>query len=301
MYAADLALLAIALLWGFSFVVVKDVLREVPPLALLALRFALAAAALAAARPGALRRASPLAWRAGLWLGGALAAAFALQTVGLAHTTPSRSAFLTAAYVFLVPLLGFAFGRERVGGGVALGALLATAGLALLTHPEVGAEVRRGDVLSALCALGFAVHILGLARVASRVPAAELALTQLLAAALLLGAAALALDPAGLSPAVLRRVGAGAWLGIAFLGLGCTTLAYFVQTWAQQRTPPARAALLFALEPAFAAAISVALGRERLEALQVLGGLLIVAGVAWAEARPRARGGGEPGPRAGSS
>jgi drug/metabolite transporter (DMT)-like permease len=151
----------------------------------------------------------------------------------------------------------------------------------------VGAEIRRGDVLSAFCALGFAVHILGLGRVASRVPAAELALTQLVAAALLLAAAALALDPAGLAPRALGAISAGAWAGIAYLGLACTTLAYFVQTWAQQRTPAARAALLFSLEPAFAAMASVALGRERLGVPEVLGGALIVAGVAWAEARPR--------------
>jgi drug/metabolite transporter (DMT)-like permease len=293
MYAADLALLGITLLWGLSFVVVKDVLREVPPPVLLALRFALAAAALAALRPGALRRAGAPAWRAGAVLGAALAAAFALQTLGLAHTTPSRSAFLTAAYVLLVPLLGFAFGRERVGRGVAVGALLATLGLALLTHPDVGAEVRRGDALSALSALGFALHILGLAHVASRVPAAELALTQLLAAALLLGVAAAVLDPAGLAPEALAAIPAPAWLGIVFLGLACTTLAYFVQTWAQRRTPPARAALLFALEPAFAAAFSVALGRERLGALEVLGGALIVAGVAFGEAAPRSSPGGD--------
>ena len=57
-----------------------------------------------------------------------------------------------------------------------------------------------------------------------------------------------------------------------------------MQTWAQGRTSAARAALIFALEPAFAALVSVALGRERLGAAEVVGGGLIVAGVALAEA-----------------
>ena len=182
MFAADLALLGITLLWGVSFTVVKDLLADLPTHTLLALRFALAAGALFALRPAAVREASAGAWRAGLLLGAVLYGSFVLQTLGLAQTTPARSAFLTASYVFLVPLLGYAFGRERVGRGVAGGALLATAGLALLTRPEVTAEVRRGDVLSALCALGFAVHILGLGRVAARAPASQLALTQLLGA-----------------------------------------------------------------------------------------------------------------------
>jgi drug/metabolite transporter (DMT)-like permease len=283
-FAADLALLAITLLWGVSFTVTKDLLAGLPTHTLLALRFALAAAAFLALRPGAVRRASAEAWRAGLLLGAVLYGSFVLQTLGLAQTTPARSAFLTASYVFLVPLLGYAFGRERVGRGVAWGALLATLGLALLTRPEVTAEVRRGDVLSALCALGFAVHILGLGRVARHAPAGELALTQLLGAG---GCALLASalqGAAGLAPEALLRIEARAWAGLAFLGLGCTALAYFVQTWAQARTSAARAALIFALEPAFAALVSVALGRERFGAAEMLGGGLIVAGVALAEA-----------------
>lgn len=286
MLAADLALLCITLLWGLSFVVVKDVLGEVPPLALLALRFGLAAAVIVAIRPGAIRRASRAAWWTGLWLGAALAAAFAFQTVGLAHTTPARSAFLTASYVFLVPLLGFALWRQRIAGSVAAGAVLATVGLALLTGPEVTSEIRRGDVLTALGAVGFGLHILGLGRVAARVPATELAQTQLVAAALLFAAVALLSDAGSLSPAALRAIGAGAWAGILFLALGCTTLAYFVQTWAQRRTPAARAALLFSLEPAVAAALSVALGRERMGPSEALGGVLIVLGVGLAEAWP---------------
>ena len=173
MLAADLALLAITLLWGLSFTVTKDLLAGLPPFALLALRFALGAGALLALAGAALRRTGARTWRMGLLLGAVLYASFVLQTLGLAQTTPARSAFLTAGYVFLVPLLGYAFGRERVGRGVAWGALLATAGLALLTRPEVTAEVRRGDVLSALCALGFAVHILGLGRLAGACPRAS--------------------------------------------------------------------------------------------------------------------------------
>jgi drug/metabolite transporter (DMT)-like permease len=282
-FAADLALLAITLLWGVSFTVTKDLLAGLPTPALLALRFALAAGALLALRPRALRGASAQAWRVGLALGAVLYGSFVLQTLGLAGTTPARSAFLTASYVFLVPLLGYAIGRERVGCGVALGALLATAGLALLTRPEVTAEVRRGDVLSALCALGFAVHILGLGRFAGRVPAGSLALTQILGASALALLAGVVHDPRALSPAAFARIGAGAWAGIAFLGLGCTALAYFVQTWAQSRTSAARAALIFALEPAFAALVSVALGREHLGLPELAGGGLIVAGVALSE------------------
>lgn len=277
MSAPDLALVAIAALWGGSFAVTAALVEQVDPHELLALRFALAAAALALARPRALLGAGAPAWRAGAVLGLCLYAGFAFQTFGLAYTTPARSAFLTASYVFLVPLLAFAFGRERVGRPVAVGALLATAGLALLTGPEVRADVRRGDVLSLLCAFGFALHLLALGRYAGRAAPDALAVTQLAVVAVLAAAGSLAFAPPRLA------LDARGWAGLLYLAFGCTTLAYFVQTWAQRTTPPARAALLFALEPLFAAAVSVGLGREALAPATLLGGLLIVGGVAVGE------------------
>ena len=114
-------------------------------------------------------------------------------------------------------------------------------------------------------------------------PASELALTQILGAAGLAALVGCLRDPAGLAPGALMAIAAPAWAGIAFLGLGCTALAYFVQTWAQGRTSASRAALIFSLEPAFAALVSVALARERLGAAEIAGGGLIVAGVALAE------------------
>jgi drug/metabolite transporter (DMT)-like permease len=279
-FAADLALVAMTLLWGASFLVTKDLLAAVPPDVLIALRFALSAAALALVRPRAILRPDRGVWRAGLVLGAALYLSFALQTFGLAYTTPARSAFLTAGYVFLVPLLGWIFARQRVGLGVGVGAVLATIGLALLTGPEVDAGIRRGDVLSLLCALGFAVHILLLGRLAPGLPAIELALAQMtVAAALALAATALG----GAARLALGTLGADAIGGVAFLSLGCTALAYFVQTWAQRTTPAARAALIFALEPAFAAIFSVSLGRETLTPPAILGCVLIGLGVLAAE------------------
>jgi drug/metabolite transporter (DMT)-like permease len=281
-FAADLALVAMTILWGASFLVTKELLDAVPADVLIAYRFVLAAGALAAVRPRAVRAAFADRGirRAGLVLGAALAASFALQTFGLAWTTPARSAFLTAGYVFLVPLLGWLFARQPIGIGVGIGAALATLGLAFLTTPDVDAEIRRGDVLSLLCALGFAVHILLLGRLAPGLPAVELALAQLAVAAVLALAATALGGASRLDP---RAYGAGALGGIAFLGFGCTALAYFVQTWAQRTTPAARAALIFALEPAFAAIFSVTLGLERLGALQVAGCALIGLGVLAAE------------------
>ncbi|HEX2484411.1 MAG TPA: DMT family transporter, partial [Myxococcota bacterium] len=278
MTGADLALIGIAALWGASFSVTASLLEQVPPHSLLALRFALALAAFAALRARALLRADAATWGAGALLGAFLYAGFAFQTVGLAYTTPARSAFLTASYVLFVPVLGALFLRERVGAPVAAGAVVATAGLALLLGPEGTPEVRRGDVLTILCALGFALHVLGLGRVAARFRVDALTATQLVTVTILAGIGSVALETPRLA------LGARAWAELAYLALGCTTLAYLVQTAAQRSVPAARAALIFALEPVFAALVSVGLGRERLDATEIAGGALVVIGVAIGEA-----------------
>ena len=278
MTGADFALIGIAALWGASFSVTASLLEPVPPHSLIALRFALARAAFAALRPRAFVRADAATWRAGALLGAFLYAGFAFQTVGLAYTTPARSAFLTASYVLFVPVVGALFLRERVGAPVALGAVVATVGLALLLGPEASTEVRRGDVLTILCALGFALHVLGLGRAASRFPVDALTAAQLVTVTVLAAVGGVALETPRLA------LGQRAWAELAYLALGCTTLAYLVQTAAQRSVPPARAALIFALEPVFAALVSVGLGRERLGAAEILGGGLVVAGVVIGEA-----------------
>ena len=274
---SDLVLVAVAFVWGVSFTVTKDALDSIPPHWLLTLRFGLAFVPLALAARWWLRGAGGAAWRAGLIVGAFLYLGFALQTVGLQYTTPARSAFLTGCAVLLVPFLERVLLGVRVGGGVALGALLAVVGLGLLLHPGSLTSFNRGDLLTLGCAVGFAFHILALGRYARRVPTADLAALQLLFVAVLAAPVAFATEAPTLD------LPSRGWLAVLFLGLVCSAFAFGAQTWAQRRTPPARTALILALEPVFAAGVSVALGSERLTAGEWLGGGLVVAGVALGE------------------
>lgn len=293
--AGDLALVGVAFVWGASFLAVKVALVELSPAAILLGRFALATAVLLALFPRRWWRLPAGTWRAGLAVGACLYAAFLFQTLGLQYTTPARSGFISGAYLVLVPVLELLLFRVRVAPRVALGIAVAFAGMALLTHPPSLAGVNRGDLLTLACALGFALHIVALGRYAPRLPAPELAVLQIGFAGALALPVALAtgggLAPLELAPRVLAAV--------AFLGVLCSALAFGVQTWAQARTSPGRAALLLALESVFAALLSVAAGVERLTPGEWLGGLLVVVGVLLGElpaARRRAQGrAGRPG------
>lgn len=275
---ADLVLVLITALWGATFVVVKDALAQADPFTFVALRFAVGGAVATALAGRALLH--PGIVRYGLFLGGFLFLGFVLQTAGLLHTTESRSAFITGLSVILVPLVSVAVLRRRphppslVGVGIALvGLYVLTGGL---TAGAGRQDVLLGDLLTLGCAICFALHISFTEKFAPRVPALALVAVQLWTvsalAALCIPFTATRLDwHGGFIPALL------------FCGVFASALAIALQTWAQARTSAVRAALIFSLEPVFAASASVALGRERLGPRELLGGSLTVLAILVAE------------------
>ncbi|MBI3180582.1 MAG: DMT family transporter [Myxococcales bacterium] len=277
---ADAVLLFITGLWGITFVAVKDALALADPLSFLALRFTVGAAAATAAAIAS-RNAAALTRRsnagAGLLLSGFLFAGYALQTFGLERTSPSRSAFITGLSVLLVPFLSIAVFRRWPRGPSLLGVLMAVSGLQLLTGVDAAAGFRTGDLLTLGCAVAFAFHIVLTEKLAPGRPVSALVAVQLASTALLSAACV----PLGGFRVQWTWALAGALL---FCGVFASALAILLQTWAQARTSAVRAALIFSLEPVFAALYSLAAGRERLGLREAAGGALIVLGVATAEA-----------------
>lgn len=276
---ADLALLGLTVLWSATFVLVKDALDEASPFAFLAARFFVGAAALSlVAGRDLLHRPSV---RAGLLLSAFLFGGFALQTTGLARTTPARSAFITGLAVLFVPLLSVAVHRRLPRLSTQVGVLVATLGLVLFTRVFDGASgpTLTGDLLTLAGAVSFSVHQLLNERFAREVrPAAAVAVQLWLVAA---GALAMLPTEHVTLPGTVPVIGA-----VVFCGLFASAFAISVQTWAQRHTSAVRAALIFTLEPLFAAAGSVALGRETLDVSALGGGALMLLGVAVAELWP---------------
>ncbi len=277
MPVADLSLLLLTLLWGTTFHFVKAVLEIASPGVFLAARFGTAALVLAAAWLVRRERSGPRLLRDGLLLGLFMLAGFALQTIGLRHTTPARSGFLTGLSVLVVPFLArFGLGR-RVRGASWAGVALAVAGLALLARPfdgALGASVWLGDALTVGCAVAFALQIVFTSEWSPRHPLVPFVLAQLLVT---LGGALLL---AALEGPSLRAAGAARFAGtVAFTGVAMTAGAFFVMNWAQRRTSAVRAALIFSLEPVSAALFSHLYGGAPVSPAEWGGGALIVLGV----------------------
>jgi drug/metabolite transporter (DMT)-like permease len=278
---ADVTLIAATAIWGVTFVIVKEALTAASPLAFLSVRFAIAAAVLA---PFTDFR-TPLGraeLRGGLLLTAMLATGFAAQAVGLQYTTPSRSAFIVALSSVLAPVVAFLFLRQRSHWLVGLAVAIAGGGIYLLTAPD-GGGLNRGDLWTLITAVVFGGQIVAVAELARRFDARRLVWLQLAGTALATGAAALALEPVRLdwSPAL---VGA-----LVFAAVGATAVALVWQMEAQRHMSAARAALIFCLEPVFAAVASWIWMGERLTVTQWTGAGLILAGMMLAELPATAR------------
>ncbi len=281
--AADLLLLSVALIWGGTFVIVRDAVRTMPPLLLIGGRFLLALAALSAIFPRHYR-----SWRENLLPGLTLAlflfGGFVLQTYGLRHTSASASGFITGLNVVFVALIAAAVQGRRPPVRSCLSAALATLGLAGLSWQPAGWHFGPGALLTLGCAVFFALHIVATGFLApGRDP---VALTAIQFAAVALGALALQCLTGG----GLTAPGAGGWLALGYLGLAATGFAFLMQTAAQRYTPPVDTAVVLATEPLFAAAIAVALGGEQVTPRMVLGGGMIFAAMLLAVFSPPAGG-----------
>jgi drug/metabolite transporter (DMT)-like permease len=276
---AHLLLVAITLVWGSTFVLIKQALLDASPLLLNAVRTCLAAVLLAIYYRKHLSTVRRPALTAGCVVGLFFYLGYAFQTAGLRLTTPSKSAFLTGVSTVLVPLLLVVIWKATIHPWRAVGIGLALSGLFLMTVPAGRqgladfAHVNGGDVLSVGCAIAFAFQIIFLGRSTQRFPFEQIAVLQIAVGALLTAVTAPFLEQPHIrfSPAVIATI-----LVTGILG---TAVAFTVQAWAQQFTPATHAALIFTLEPVFAWITSFLYLNERLGGRAVAGALLILGGV----------------------
>ncbi|HEV2205917.1 MAG TPA: DMT family transporter [Candidatus Acidoferrales bacterium] len=280
---ADIALLVCALIWGATFVVVKDALRDVSVFVYVAVRFGLSAAIMAAVFWRELRVATSRAWWAGAQIGFFMFGGYAFQTAGLKLTTPSKAAFITGSSVVLVPIILAACGLRKITAWIWAGAISALAGLYLLTIPAEGlGGLNRGDPIVFLGAIMFALHIIFIARYVEHHSVGALASAQIATTALL----------ATIFIPILGRLNwehpHWAWtsnliFAVLITSIGSTVIGFSFQVWAQQYASPTHTAIFISLEPVFAVLTSLLLGAEHLGSRVLIGAALILAGILLAE------------------
>lgn len=270
-----LALIAVTVVWGVTFVQVKDALDVYPLFAFLAVRYAIAAGVLGVVGAPRLRRLGRSGLAAGAFLGALLGIGTALQTAGLERTTVSSTGFITGLYVVLTPLFGLVLFRTRVGLEVWLGVVLSVAGLAMLSGVHVGSTA--GDLLVLASTSAQALQIVMVERYANRYDAIALTLVEMATCCLGFLVIAVALGELSVPH------GWTVWGALLVTGVFASALAFVIQVWAQRRLSAPRIALVFALETVWAGFFGYVLDGDRLGWLGWGGCAAILAGIALAE------------------
>ncbi len=294
---ADIALAVCALIWGATFVVVKDALAFASVFSFNAIRFLLAAIVMGIVYARALRKLDSATLFAGALIGVFTFGGYAFQTLGLKYTTPSKAAFITGAGVVMVPVLLAILWRRKVNRWVWMGAVVALFGLYFLTVPHSGfSALNTGDLLVLGCAVMFAFQIIFVARYSPHHSVAALSFLQVAMTAVLTALCLPVLAATRWEPPFVRwspeLIGA-----ILITAVGATALCFSLQVWGQQYTSPTHAAILFSLEPVFAALTSLIVAHERLGARVLSGAILIFIGILLAELKGPAQASADsPGP-----
>jgi drug/metabolite transporter (DMT)-like permease len=282
-----LVLTAVTAVWGWTFVVVKDALAQYPVAPLLALRFAVALMVLLLVSRRLPERRSLVI---GGVIGAAVAAGYALQTYGLQQTAPGTAGLITGLFVVFTPIIDRAFGG-RVALRTWVAVAVALSGTALLAGGGGGAVVGFGDVLVLGGAICFALQIVLLSRQGRGLRPTDLAVLQM--------GVSFAVFAAAGSPAFATPTGT-VWFAVVITGVFASALAFPLQAWAQARISATRAALILAMEPAWALFFAVLLAGQRLDPIQAAGAGLVLIAVLSHEATPalkarrRASGGSDP-------
>jgi drug/metabolite transporter (DMT)-like permease len=272
---ATAALILVTAVWGITFVQVKDAVELYPLVAFLAVRYAIASAALA---PFSVTRLRTLG-RSGLFAAGVLGALVALgiglQTAGLERTTVTNAGFITGLYVLFTPLLALGLFRTPIPRELWAAVALALLGLALLSGVPAGSAT--GDLLVLASTVAQAFQIVMVERYANRYDVFALTFVQIAVACLVFLVIAVALGDLSVPR------GATVWAALLVTGLFAVAFAYLVQVWAQRRVSATRIAIVFSLETVFAGVAGYLFAGDRIGALGLAGCAAILAGIVIAE------------------
>lgn len=266
---AKLALLAAALIWGGSFVGMKHLTDVLPVQYLLAVRFSLAALVMLIALIPRLKKLNlSYLWR-GAVIGACLFGAYSFQTYGLMDTTPGKNAFLTAIYCVLVPFLYWAVDKTRPDAYNIVAAIMAVIGIGMVSLSG-DLSVGRGDALTLVGGVFFAFHLVAITKLGRGHDPLLITMLQFAGVAVCAWVGALCFETVP-SLAVFTPAAVGE---LAYLVVGATCLTLSFQTFGQQHTPPAAAAILLSLESVFGVLISVLFGERPTEI--VIGGFVVI-------------------------
>ncbi len=280
-------LLIVTLLWGGTFVIVKESIQDVSTMIFILLRFSLAMLIFI-----------PWKWKVifplkkehvipGVILGVILFVSFATQTIGLKFTSATKSGFITGSSVVMIPILQTTLERRLPTIGAAIGTLLVFTGILFLSSgggslanflDELGGNFNVGDLLTVFCAMAYALYIVYLDMISGRMNFWTLVFYQIAVTVVLSLIAALAFSASNLEPLRISFTNDLAF-GVFYTAIFATLITTILQTKYQRFVTPTKAGIIYSFEPIFAAIIAYFAINEKITNFGLIGSLLVFMGL----------------------
>lgn len=275
---ASLLLVLVAFAWGTSYAITKDVLNQVRPFTLMSTRFGGSAIVLTLAYLTKLRHVRAEDVKRGAFIGLFMFLGFLCLIIGIQHTTASKQSFLIGSYVLIVPFLGWLINHKRPDQYAIIGASCAVVGLGMLTLG--GFEgINKGDVITVICAVAFAVHMLMVEKYCRQSDPIVLTIMQFWVTATIFTLLALTIEDHNFE--VLKQ----AKKQVFYLILVTTVLAFVVQNVAQRYVSSTSTALILTLESIFGSVFAMMYLKEKMTGIMILGCLIVLIGIVTQETK----------------
>jgi len=286
-YINETALLLMTLIWGATFVIVKQSLNDASTMLFIAMRFSLAGIILFFVLLFRKQKIIKEAIVPGIILGVVLFLGFATQTIGLKYTSATKSGFITGSCVVMIPIFQMVIEKKTPRKGVSIGAVIVFLGILLLSSrgntlrnflKEVGANFNFGDGITLLCAVFCAIYIVLIDIIAPKHNFWILLFAQIFVVAVLSLIAALLFKTVSIEP---LRINFTPLLifGVLYTGILATLLTTAIQTKYQKFVSPAKAGIIYSFEPVFSAIYAFFLLNEKMSNFGLFGCALIFLGL----------------------
>lgn len=264
------ALVGSAFLWATAYIAVKQIVEDVPPGLLLAFRFSFATLILAAICIPKFKLMNKELLFSGVKMGIAMFFEFFLFTAGLQFTTASKSSFIIASYIILLPIAYLIIRRKKPTGSDVLASVVCMVGVCLLLANGLTA-LNKGDLLCAGCAVAYAVHIVYSSKFSKQYDGWLLNLTQM-------GTVAVLAWIVTLISGDFKMIGTSPmpWGAFIFLAVVCSIAPYFLCLFGMKRVSTTTSGILLSFESVFATLLAVLMLGDPVYWQLVAGGIVII-------------------------
>ncbi len=279
-YIWEIGLILVSIIWGSGYVGTGLSLEGgLTPLQVITLRFVISAILINIIFFKKIKEnITKKAIKAGIILGVFLFIAFAFQTIGFVYTTPSKNAFITAVNVVIVPFIGYLIYKRKIDKIGVISSIITLVGIGVLSL-EVDFSVNIGDMLTLVCAVGFAFHIFFMSEFTKVNSPIVLTSVQFITVSILSFILQVVLGEGKIDASV------GGYMGVIYLGIFSTTICFLVQSICQRKVEGTKTAIILSTEAVFGTLFSVILLGEVLTLRTVLGSLIIFIAIIMAETK----------------